>query len=210
VDNALYTAWLAQSENMLNLLVGATVPQELLPNELVTAALLQELPVGLPSDVLLARPDILAAEHDLKGANANIGAARAAFFPRIGLSSSFGTASAKLTDLFQPGSAAWNFVPQISVPLFDAGSNMANLDVSKAERDMAIAQYEKRSRPLSGKWPTLWQATAPWGSNWRPSSRLPRLPPTVTVYPKPATAEALTAIWLYWIPSAPPTAPVKT
>ena len=143
VDNALYTARLAQSENMLNLLVGATVPQELLPTELGAAALLPELPVGLPSEVLLARPDILAAEHDLKGANANIGAARAAFFPRIGLSAGFGTASAKLTDLFQPGSAAWNFVPQISVPLFDAGSNLANLNVSKAERDIAIAQYEK-------------------------------------------------------------------
>jgi multidrug efflux system outer membrane protein len=104
---------------------------------------LQELAAGIPSDVLLKRPDILASEHRLKAANANIGAARAAFFPRIGLSASFGTASAKLTDLFQPGSVAWNFVPQISVPLFDAGSNLANLDVSKADRDIAVAQYEK-------------------------------------------------------------------
>lgn len=143
VDSALYTARLAQSENALTLLVGATVPKELLPNQLAPVNTLAELPTGLPSDVLLARPDILAAEHRLQGANANIGAARAAFFPRIGLSASFGTASAKLTDLFQPGSAAWNFVPQISVPLFDAGSNLANLDVSTAERDIAVAQYEK-------------------------------------------------------------------
>lgn len=143
VDSALYTAQLAQSENALQLLVGKPVAAELLPNELGTVTALQELPAGLPSDVLLARPDILAAEHNLMSANANIGAARAAFFPRIGLSASFGTASAKLTDLFQPGSAAWNFVPQVSVPLFDAGKNLANLEVSKADRDIALAQYEK-------------------------------------------------------------------
>jgi len=103
----------------------------------------KELTPGLPSDVLLRRPDILQAEHNLKAANANIGAARAAFFPRISLSSSIGTASVKLTDLFQPGSALWNFVPQVSVPLFDTGSNRANLNVANAERDIAVAQYEK-------------------------------------------------------------------
>lgn len=143
VDSALYTAQVAQSQNALTLLAGVPVPEELLPSELGSVAALKQLPVGLPSDVLLARPDILAAEHRLKAANANIGAARAAFFPRIALSSGFGTASAKLTDLFQPGSAVWSFVPQVSVPLFDAGSNLANLDVAKAERDIAMAQYEK-------------------------------------------------------------------
>lgn len=143
VDIALFTAQLAQSENALNLLVGTRVPSELLPTELGAVAVLKELAPGLPSDVLLHRPDILQAEHGLRGATANIGAARAAFFPRISLSSSLGTASAKLTDLFQPGSAVWSFVPQISVPLFDAGSNRANLDVAKADRDIAVAQYEK-------------------------------------------------------------------
>jgi multidrug efflux system outer membrane protein len=143
VDIALFTAQLAQSENALNLLVGTRVPPELLPIKLGSVTVVKELAPGLPSDVLLRRPDILQAEQGLKGANANIGAARAAFFPRIALSSSFGTASAKLTDLFQPGSMAWNFVPQISVPLFDAGSNRANLAVAKAERDIAVAQYEK-------------------------------------------------------------------
>jgi len=143
VDIALFTAQLAQSENALNLLAGTSLPPELLPAQLGSVTMVKELAPGLPSDVLLRRPDILQAEHSLKGANANIGAARAAFFPRIALSSSFGTASAKLTDLFQPGSMAWNFVPQISVPLFDAGSNRANLDVAKTERDIAVAQYEK-------------------------------------------------------------------
>jgi outer membrane protein, multidrug efflux system len=143
VDIAFFTAQLAQAENALNQLVGTPVPPELLPTTLGSITMVKEIVPGLPSDVLLARPDILQAEHGLKGANANIGAARAAFFPRISLSSSIGTASAKLTDLFQPGSAVWSFVPQISVPLFDAGSNLANLDVAKAERAIAVAQYEK-------------------------------------------------------------------
>ena len=94
VDSALYTAQLAQTENALTLLVGTPVPAELLPSELSSVTALQPLPAGLPSEVLLQRPDILAAEHRLKSANANIGAARANFFPRIGLSASFGTASA--------------------------------------------------------------------------------------------------------------------
>jgi multidrug efflux system outer membrane protein len=143
VDIALFTAQLAQSENALNLLVGTALPPELLPAQLGSVTMVKELAPGLPSDVLLSRPDILQAEHGLKATNANIGAARAAFFPRISLSSSIGTASVKLTDLFQPGSALWNFVPQISVPLFDAGSNRAKLNVAKAERDIAVAQYEK-------------------------------------------------------------------
>jgi len=139
VDSALYTAQLAQTENALTLLVGAPLPAELLPTELSSVTALQPLPTGLPSEVLLARPDILAAEHRLKSANANIGAARANFFPRIGLSASFGTASASLSDLFQPGSAAWSFMPQASVPLFDTGANLARLDVCKAERELAVA-----------------------------------------------------------------------
>jgi multidrug efflux system outer membrane protein len=143
VDIALFTAQLAQSENALNLLVGKPVPPDLLPARLGSVTAVKEPAPGLPSDVLLSRPDILQAEHGLKGTNANIGAARAAFFPRISLSSSFGTASVKLTDLFQPGSAIWNFVPQISVPLFDAGSNRANLEVATADRDIAVARYEK-------------------------------------------------------------------
>lgn len=143
VDIARYTAQIAQDRNALTLLVGAPLTADLLPSELGPVTPLHELPIGLPSEVLLKRPDILAAEHRLKGANANIGAARAAFFPRIGLSASFGTASADLSGLFQPGSLAWNFMPQISVPLFDTGRNIAGLEVSKTERDIAVAQYEK-------------------------------------------------------------------
>jgi multidrug efflux system outer membrane protein len=143
VDIALYTSRLAQSENSLNLLAGTSVSVDLLPERLSTVTIMRDIPAGMPSEILLHRPDILQAEHKLKGANANIGAARAAFFPRINLSSTIGTASVKLTDLFKPGSLAWSFAPQVSVPLFDAGANLGNLDVAKADRDIAVAQYEK-------------------------------------------------------------------
>jgi multidrug efflux system outer membrane protein len=104
---------------------------------------LRELSVGLPSDLLLERPDIVAAEHQLKAANANIGAARAAFFPRITLTASFGTASLELDGLFRNGSQAWSFAPSISLPIFDGGRNRSNLELSKARRNTSVAQYEK-------------------------------------------------------------------
>ncbi len=98
---------------------------------------------GLPSDVLLHRPDILQAENLLKGANANIGAARAAFFPRITLVSHVGFGSDELGSLFDSGAFVWRFAPQISLPIFDAGSNQANLKVAEVDRDIAVARYEK-------------------------------------------------------------------
>jgi len=143
VDIARYIAQVAKDENALTLLVGAPVPAELLPKELGEIALLKDFSPGLPSETLLRRPDILQAEHMLKGANANIGAARAAFFPRITLIANGGYASVKLTDLFKPENLAWNFVPTISMPIFDGGANIANLDVAKAEHAIMLAQYEK-------------------------------------------------------------------
>ncbi len=144
VDIARFTTLVAQDENALNLVVGSPVPTDLLPAALsqrLTA--LKELAPGLPSDVLLRRPDILQAENLLKGAGANIGAARAAFFPRITLVSSVGFGSDRLTGLFDSGSFVWQFAPQISVPIFDAGSNRANLKVAEVDREIAVAQYEK-------------------------------------------------------------------
>ena len=143
VDIARFIGQVAMDENALMLLVGSAIPAELLPKELGTIALLKDISPGLPSETLLRRPDILQAEHMLKGANANIGAARAAFFPRITLVANGGYASIRLTDLFHPESLAWSFVPQISVPIFDGGSNIANLNVAKADRDIMLAQYEK-------------------------------------------------------------------
>ncbi len=144
VDIARYTTLVAQDENALNLVVGSPVPADLLPRKLSeTLTALKDVAPGLPSDVLLRRPDILQAEGQLKGLNANIGAARAAFFPRITLVSSVGFGSDELAGLFKRGSFAWSFAPQISLPIFDGGSNRANLKVAEVDRDIAVAQYEK-------------------------------------------------------------------
>jgi len=144
VDIARYTTFTAQDENALNLVVGSPVPAELLPTALSdTLTALKDPSPGLPSEVLLGRPDILQAENLLKGANANIGAARAAFFPRITLVSSVGVGSDDLAGLFTSGSFVWKVAPQISLPIFDGGSNRANLKVAEVDRDIAVAQYEK-------------------------------------------------------------------
>jgi outer membrane protein, multidrug efflux system len=144
VDIARYTTQAAQAANALNLVVGAPVPADLLPTDLSEAlTALQDLQPGLPSDVLLLRPDILQAEHRLRGANANIGAARAAFFPRITLVSSVGFGSDELAGLFKGEAFAWSFAPKITLPLFQGGANRANLLVAEVDRDIAVAQYEK-------------------------------------------------------------------
>lgn len=133
----------AVQANALTLLVGAPVSLTPRPGYFDEAGVLGGLRVGLPSELLLQRPDIVAAEHQLKAANANIGAARAAFFPRITLIGSFGTASAELDGLFKNGSLAWSFAPSISLPIFDGWRNRSNLDLSEARRNTAVAQYEK-------------------------------------------------------------------
>lgn len=144
VDAARYTSLIAQDENALALIVGSAIPADLMPAGLNEITGFRDLNPGLPSETLLKRPDILQAEHMLKAYNANIGAARAAFFPRITLTTGFGLASDELAGLFHAGPAAtWNFIPKISLPIFDAGKNEANLKVSEISRDIYIAQYEK-------------------------------------------------------------------
>ncbi len=120
VDAAKFTELAAQDENALNLLVGSPVPGHLLPEALRAVTSLPDVSPGISSEVLLSRPDILQAEHTLNAANANIGAARAAFFPRISLTSAIGSASGDLSGLFSSGSSGWNYAPQIVMPLFDA------------------------------------------------------------------------------------------
>jgi len=143
-DMAVYTAQVAVDQNALTLLVGGDVAADLLPQgELAPISQLAEIPAGLPSDLLQRRPDVLQAERTLRAANANIGAARAAFFPSISLTASAGSASSTLSGLFKGGSAAWSFIPQITVPIFDGGVHRANLDIAKADRDISVAQYEK-------------------------------------------------------------------
>jgi len=118
------------------------VPEDLLPADLNSVIPPKEISPGLSSEALLNRPDIVAAEHRLRGAYAFIGAARAAFFPRISLTTSVGTASDDLSGLFSSGSGTWNFAPQITMPIFDART-WAALRVSKAERKIILTQYEK-------------------------------------------------------------------
>jgi outer membrane protein, multidrug efflux system len=132
----------AQDENILNLLAGSPLPPELLPQDLSSVSPPKEISPCLPSEVLLRRPDVLAAEHQLKGANANIGAARAAFFPRISLTAAFGTASADLSGLFKGGQDVWRFAPQVALPIFDARTWSA-YRVTKVEREVYVAEYEK-------------------------------------------------------------------
>lgn len=143
-DAARFAGQVVQDSNALNLLVGAPVESALLPtgvDDQVTG--LAALPAGLPSEVLLRRPDVLAAEHQLLATNANIGAARAAFFPSISLTGSVGSASDQLSSLFGSGNKLWSFIPQINLPIFQGGRLRANLDVARADRDIALAQYEK-------------------------------------------------------------------
>jgi len=143
VDIALFTAQVAEDENALAVLVGMVLPPELLRRELGNGTMFREISQGVSSEVLLRRPDILQAEHQLKAANANIGAARAAFFPTILLTASRGSMSSQLRGLFRYGSDSWTFAPQVSLPIFDAGSRLANLQGATADRDIFLAQYEK-------------------------------------------------------------------
>lgn len=143
-DAARYRSFVAQDENALALVVGVPVSAELLPTRLTdTISAVSDLPAGVPSEVLTRRPDILQAERSLRAANASIGAARAAFFPSITLTAAAGSASSTLDGLFGGGSGMWSFIPQIRIPIFEAGRLKANLDVAEVQRDINVAQYEK-------------------------------------------------------------------
>ena len=143
-DVARFAGLVAQDTNALNLLVGRPVDPSLLPETFEPQVSgLDPLPAGLPSEVLLRRPDVMAAEHQLLGANANIGAARAAFFPSITLTGSIGSISDELSGLFETGTGFWSFMPQLNLPIFQGGRLRANLGMATADRDIALAQYEK-------------------------------------------------------------------
>lgn len=134
----------AQAENALVLLLGQPLPADLPPPvPLNSQTILADIPAGLPSDLLTRRPDIMQAEATLRGANANIGAARAAFFPTISLTGNLGTASSALSGLFKAGSLAWSFLPSLTLPIFEAGQLQASLDVATVQKDINVAQYEK-------------------------------------------------------------------
>ncbi|KMM77255.1 transporter [Xanthomonas sp. NCPPB 1128] len=144
-DVASYITQLTTARNALDLVVGAPVAADALPqaDALEGGVALASLPAPLESRVLLQRPDVLYAEHTLKSANADIGAARAAFFPTISLTASSGRSSSALSSLFDAGNRTWSFVPSISVPIFRAGALKAELDVARITRDVNVATYEK-------------------------------------------------------------------
>jgi len=133
-----------QFRNGLVLLVGAPLPDDLPPAaSLATQKLIEDLPAGLPADLLARRPDVRAAEHALQAANANIGVARAAFFPSVKLTAFGGSASTELSGLFESGSGSWSFSPSITIPIFAAGRNKAQLDVAWIEQRIEIANYQR-------------------------------------------------------------------
>ena len=157
LEVASFTSLVVRDRNALNALVGSSVPADLLPvNALAgqsgllamasnppAVSVLLAVPADLSSRVLLRRPDVAAAEFSLRGTYASIGAARTAFFPSISLTASVGTGSNALSGLFESGSGSWSFIPQIRLPIFDAGRNRSNLEVAEANQGIAVAQYEK-------------------------------------------------------------------
>ncbi|HEY9267982.1 MAG TPA: efflux transporter outer membrane subunit, partial [Methylotenera sp.] len=143
-DVARYAAQEAKDINALALIAGTSVSADLLPAKLSdTVSAITEVPAGVPSEVLTRRPDVLQAERALRAANANIGAARAAFFPSITLTTGAGIASDSLGGLFSGGGGTWSFIPQIKLPIFEAGRLSANLEATKVQREINVAQYEK-------------------------------------------------------------------
>ncbi|KAG1402915.1 hypothetical protein G6F59_012828 [Rhizopus arrhizus] len=143
-DAARLRGQLAQDRNALALLAGGQLDASLLPDSIEPQLLaLAPPPAGLPSDVLLQRPDIMAAEHQLLAANANIGAARAAFFPSISLTGSIGSGSSELSNLFDSGTRVWSFLPKITLPIFQGGKLRANLANTDAQYDLAVANYNQ-------------------------------------------------------------------
>jgi multidrug efflux system outer membrane protein len=140
---AQYRGQLAKDTHALVLVLGEPIPKDLPAGETIEReGLLEQVPAGLPSELIARRPDILSAEHALEAANANIGAARAAFFPSIELTASGGTASSSLSNLFAKGTGTWAFAPTVNLPIFTGGENRANLDLAHIEKNIAVAKYE--------------------------------------------------------------------
>ncbi|OBV36907.1 efflux transporter outer membrane subunit [Janthinobacterium psychrotolerans] len=143
-NQAALTRQQAQAKNALVLLLGQPLPADLAaPVPLRDLALMADIPAGLPSDLLLRRPDVQQAEALLRAENARVNVARAAFFPRISLTATAGSASSSLGNLFSAGSGAWSFAPQLLLPLFDGGAKQANLDAARIGKDIGVAQYQK-------------------------------------------------------------------
>ncbi len=141
---ASYVRAVAQDRNALELLVGAKIDEGLMPDGIsLQATLPASLPEGLPSEVLLNRPDVMQAERGMLAANAQIGAARAAFFPSVSLTGGVGSGSMRLSDLFASNSTVWTFSPNVNIPIFTGGLNLSNLRLAEATQKRAVASYEQ-------------------------------------------------------------------
>jgi hypothetical protein len=193
----------ALDENALVCCWGNRCRQALPLTGTTAAVTLPELPAGLPSELLVRRPDIRQAEQQLVAANANIGAARAAFFPRIALTAGVGTASSHLSDLFSSGSWGWTLAPQALLPVFDAGRNQANLESVTAARELPWPSMKRPSRWRFARWPTPWPAVPRWASSCVPSRPRPTPKPRASTCLTCATATAWPATSICWTPSAP-------
>lgn len=142
-DLAARTRALAQARNALQLLLGTAIPSDLPAAPRLEELPRHALPAGLPSELLTRRPDIVQAEHNLRAANADIGAARAAFFPRLSLTTSLGYSSSEMNNLFDSGSRVWSFAPQLTVPIFNAGRLRSELRLAEVRKSSAVAEYER-------------------------------------------------------------------
>jgi multidrug efflux system outer membrane protein len=143
INVTTYERQQAEARNYLTLLIGCPLPADLPPPRAFSGTnLVADIPAGLPSELLERRPDILEAEHTLLAANADIGAARAAFFPTVTLTASVGTQSAQLSRLFGAGTGVWSFAPQVTAPLFTGGQNLANLEAAKVTKRIEVADYQ--------------------------------------------------------------------
>jgi multidrug efflux system outer membrane protein len=144
INVTTYERQLAEAKNYLTLLIGRPLPAELAPPRAFSDTnLVADIPAGLPSELLQRRPDILEAEHTLLAANADIGATRAAFFPTVTLTASAGTQSSQLSQLFGAGTGVWSFAPQVTLPIFTGGQNLADLEAAKVTRRIEVADYQQ-------------------------------------------------------------------
>ncbi len=199
---ARYTRLVAQDQNALVLLLGTSPPADLPEGLPLEQKLFADVPAGLPSDLLQNRPDVLAAEHRLRSANADIGAARAAFFPSISLTASAGTASRQLSGLFAAGSGTWLFQPQINLPLFTAAVCGPAWTSPPSRRTSTSPSTSVRCRPPSARSPMGWRHAAPTPASSRPRSASWKPPRTPMVWPTGATARVSTATLPCWTRSA--------
>jgi multidrug efflux system outer membrane protein len=193
VKYSQYQRLVAQDVNSLTVLLGTGIPANLAKPLELDADQLAEVPAGLPSDLLQRRPDIQEAEHLLKAANANIGAARAAFFPSISLTANAGSLSPDLGHLFKGGSGTWLFQPQINLPIFNAGSLRPAWTTRRSRRTSTSPSTKRPSRPPSRKSPMAWPRARPSKSSCRRSVTWCRPTRTTTAWPSAATASVSTA-----------------